>query len=217
MTATVANGMGGGGRGPLRLLIAIPSAILVTFAVFFLMHTLIESGKSALSDEFEGRVVDFVRVDQEEQVQQKDRKPERPPEPEQPPPQPQTPQQQINTNVNQSMSIGAVGIDPNINVEAGVSGGGSGDGEYLPIVKVSPVYPQRALARGLEGWVLVEFTVTTAGTTKAITVVDAEPADVFNRAAVDAAAKFKYKPRVIDGQPVEVGGVQNLIRFELER
>ena len=36
----------------------------------------------------------------------------------------------------------------------------SGDGEYLPIVKVAPVYPRRALQRGIEGFVIVEFTVT---------------------------------------------------------
>lgn len=217
MTAAVASSGGGGGRGPLRLLVAIPVAVVVTFSVFFLMQLLIESGKSALSDEYEGRTVDFVRVDQEEQVKEKSRKPEKPPEPEEPPPQPDTPQQQASAEVNQSMSIGAVGIDPNIDVQAGDMGGGSGDGEYLPIVKVSPQYPQRALQRGLEGWVLVEFTVTSAGTVKDVKVVDAEPADIFNRAAVDAAQKFKYKPRVIDGQAVEVSGVQNLIRFEMER
>lgn len=217
MTAAVASSGGGGGRGPLRLLVAIPVAVVVTFSVFFLMQLLIESGKSALTDEYEGRSVDFVRVDQEEQVEEKRRKPDKPPEPEEPPPQPETPQQQASADVNQSMEMGAVGIDPNIDVQAGDMGGGSGDGEYLPIVKVSPQYPQRALQRGLEGWVLVEFTVTPAGTVKDITVVDAEPADIFNRAAVDAAKKFKYKPRVIDGQAVEVSGVQNLIRFEMER
>lgn len=217
MTAAVASGGGGGGRGPLRLLVAIPVAVVVTFSVFFLMQLLIESGKSALTDEYEGRSVDFVRVDQEEQVEEKRRKPDKPPEPEEPPPQPETPQQQASADVNQSMEMGAVGIDPNIDVQAGDMGGGSGDGEYLPIVKVSPQYPQRALQRGLEGWVLVEFTVTPAGTVKDVKVVDAEPADIFNRAAVDAAKKFKYKPRVIDGQAVEVSGVQNLIRFEMER
>lgn len=213
--ATVSSG--GGGRGPLRLLVAIPVAVIVTFLVFFLMQLLIESGKSALTDEYEGRTVDFVRVDQEEQVKEKRRKPEKPPEPEEPPPQPEAPRPQASADVNQSMSIGAVGIDPSIDVQAGDMGGGSGDGEYLPIVKVSPQYPQRALQRGIEGWVLVEFTVTASGTTKDITVVDAEPPDIFNRAAVEAARKFKYKPRVIDGQAVEVSGVQNLIRFEIER
>src|SRR5690606_13556723 len=99
--------------------------------------------------------------------------------------------------------------DPAIDISAGIDGAAAG-GEYLPIVKVAPIYPQRALARGIEGWVLVEFTVTTSGTVRDVRVVEAEPQGLFDRAAMDAAAKFKYKPRVIDGKPVEVEGVQNL-------
>jgi protein TonB len=38
---------------------------------------------------------------------------------------------------------------------------------------------------------------------------------VFDSAATKAAAKFKYKPKVIDGDPVATGGVQNKISFEL--
>ncbi|MBN1239057.1 MAG: energy transducer TonB, partial [Gammaproteobacteria bacterium] len=89
-------------------------------------------------------------------------------------------------------------------------------GEYLPIVKVAPVYPARAASRGLEGYVIVEFTVTRTGTTKDISVVEST-SSLFERAAVDAAGKFKYKPRVIDGEPVEVPGVRNKITFVLEK
>ena len=89
------------------------------------------------------------------------------------------------------------------------------DGNYLPIVKVAPVYPKRALARKLEGYVVVEFTVTTRGTTKDIKVVEAKPIAIFNQAAIQAAEKFKYKPRVVDGEPIEVRGVRNLIKFAL--
>ena len=89
------------------------------------------------------------------------------------------------------------------------------DGDYLPIVKVAPIYPKRALARKLEGYVVVEFTVTTRGTTKDIKVVEARPTVIFNQAAIQAAEKFKYKPRVVDGKPVEVHGVRNKIAFKL--
>ena len=91
------------------------------------------------------------------------------------------------------------------------------DGDYLPIVKVAPVYPKRALARKLEGYVVVEFTVTTRGTTKDIKVVEAKPIVIFNQAAIQAAEKFKYKPRVVDGKPVEVHGVRNKIAFKLDK
>ena len=96
-------------------------------------------------------------------------------------------------------------------------GAGASDGDYLPIVKVAPVYPQRALSRKIEGWVLVEFTVTETGAVADARAIEAEPPGIFEDAAVEAALKFRYKPRVIDGKPVAVSGVQNLIRFEMEK
>ena len=49
-----------------------------------------------------------------------------------------------------------------------------------------------------------------------ITVVDAEPPQIFNRSSVRAAARFKFQPRVEDGIGVEVAGVQYLFRYQLE-
>ncbi len=90
------------------------------------------------------------------------------------------------------------------------------DGEYLPIVKVQPIYPRRALSRGIEGYVIVEFTVTRRGTIRNARIVEAKPAGIFDRSALQAAAKLKYKPWVVDGQPIEVPGVRNKMTFEIE-
>jgi len=90
------------------------------------------------------------------------------------------------------------------------------DGEYLPIVKVAAVYPRRAQTRGITGYCIVEYTVTTSGATRDPVAVDCQPAGVFDRASVKAALKFKYKPRVIDGEAVEVAGVRNRFIYELE-
>ena len=121
-------------------------------------------------------------------------------------------------------------VDMNVGVD--VSGGGFGisDGEYLPIVKVQPQYPRRALQRGLTGWAIVEFTVTAQGTVRdAVTIENCgrvqnarseeecvdSPNSVFDRAAEQAATKFKYKPKIVDGDPVETAGVRNKITFQL--
>jgi|TARA_Y100000310_G_C20699577_1_gene828491 protein TonB len=104
------------------------------------------------------------------------------------------------------------------------------DTEYRPINKRMPTYPRRALRRGMSGWVIVEFTVTATGTvedpevvancgrvqplTKQSDCVD-RPSSVFDQAALDAAAKFRYIPRFKDGAPIAVKGVQNRITFEL--
>jgi protein TonB len=123
--------------------------------------------------------------------------------------------QQANPNANAVKSSFAADIQEG----SGLSGGlslDSGDGDYLPIVKVAAVYPRRAQSRGIEGFVIVEFVVTKTGAVSQAIVVNAEPEGVFDRAALDAVAKFKYKPRVVDGVAMEVAGVQNRITFEID-
>lgn len=88
------------------------------------------------------------------------------------------------------------------------------DGEYLPIVKVAPVYPPRAASLGIEGYVIVEFTVTPAGGVSDVTVVESS-SELFHDAALEATHQFKYKPRVVSGQAVAVSGVRNKITFVL--
>jgi TonB family protein len=91
----------------------------------------------------------------------------------------------------------------------------AGTEEYLPIVKVAPVYPQRAAARGVEGYVIVQYTVNTDGSTEDIVVIEST-SSLFDRAAVDSAAKYKYRPRIVNGAPVAVPGVTTKILFALE-
>jgi TonB family protein len=61
---------------------------------------------------------------------------------------------------------------------------------------VKPVYPPRALDRGLEGWVDVEFTVQPDGTTSNVTVAAASNETYFRREAVAAVEQWKFEPRV---------------------
>lgn len=198
-----------------RYAIAIPGGLLVTLFLVFAMQALITMGNRDLDDSGVRHFVDFVQAQREEVVERKDRKPEKPPEPAQPPPDQPQPRTDAVDPVGESISIAAAPISTD--VQLGGFGLGGGDGDYLPIVKVAPVYPQRALSRGIEGYVVVEFTVTGSGTVKDVRVVEAEPPGMFEDAASNAALKFKYKPRVVDGQPIEVAGVQNRITFQLER
>ena len=199
-----------------RLLAALALALVVTLGLFYLMQSLISSGEGAFSEPPRGSVLDFVRVKPEEVIQEKERKPERPPEPEQPPPDMPQPQMQSDT-----IDSEAVGLDFSASVSADTQlGSGLGldtsDGEYLPIVKVQAAYPRRALQRGIQGYVVVEFTVTRQGTVRDPRVVEAEPQGIFDQAAMDAVLKFKYKPRVVNGEAVEVEGVQNRITLEID-
>mgnify|MGYP000730975645 FL=1 len=211
----------------IRLGLSTIVGVVVTLGLFYLMQYLIQGADSALTDDKIGNLVDFVRVKQDQQLETKQRKPKKPPPPDEPPP--DVPPQNFNVAVD-SAGFNMSNVDLSVSVDVGGGGFGISDGEYLPIVKVQPQYPRRALSRGLAGYVIVEFTVTAQGTVKDPFVVEncghipnaRSPADcvdkpnsVFDSSAMKAALKFKYKPKVIDGNPVETTGVQNKITFEL--
>lgn len=194
-----------------RIALAVPVGAAVTAALLFMMHVLIASGESETRDAAT-RVVDFVRIERAETIETADRRPERPEAPE--------PAPEIDLPANDSFASVievAMVIGPRIDFGAEIGGVGIevSDGEYLPIVKVAPVYPMRALQRRLEGHVVVEFVVTTAGTVRDVVVIEST-SPVFDQAAIEAAQKFKYKPRIVDGLPIEVAGVQNKITFRLD-
>jgi len=195
-----------------RYLSGLALSIVTTFLLFFLMQSLIQSDKSALTEGVKGKLIDFVRVQDDVEVQTRTRKPTPPPPPEEPPPDAPTPDFDANAN---SMGVDVSAVDVKVDVNVGGIGGFSSDGEYLPIVKVAPVYPRRAQTRGIEGYVLLEFFVTTAGAVRDPRVGESKPPGIFDNAAMQAALKFKYKPKVVNGEPVEVAGVRNLITFEL--
>ena len=91
------------------------------------------------------------------------------------------------------------------------------DGDYLPLIAVAPQYPTQAANEGIEGWTLVGFTVLEDGSVdqQSISVIDAEPLQLFDRTSMRAAAQFKFQPRVLNGQAVKVVGVQYVFRFQL--
>jgi TonB family protein len=86
---------------------------------------------------------------------------------------------------------------------------------YLPVLKVAPVYPREAQNQRIEGHVVVEFEVTESGTTRNVHVFEESPPGVFGAAAVEAARRFLYLPARRDGRNVAVSGVRNRITFEL--
>jgi len=208
----------------LRTLIAVILGSFVAAGLLFLMQALIASGQTAITDEPKTRIVDFVRVKREERLESKRAKPDRLPNPDDAPP--EAPQPSMDNTADLGDSVRTIVASSNApvpvsDVNIAVSPGfgitaGSADGDYLPIVKVAPIYPRRAIDRGIEGYVIVEFTVTKTGAVRNPKVVEYEPSTIFNKAALAAALKFKYKPRIVNGEGIEVHGVLNKITFILE-
>ncbi len=196
-----------------RYLFGVVLGLVTTFLLFMIMQSVISSDRNPFTEGFKGRLVDIVRLDEDQEIEIKKRKPPKPPPPDEPPPDMPKPDFD-NSSISQGVDIGAV--DVNVDLNVGAIGGFSSDGDYLPIVKVAPVYPRRAQTRGIEGYVLLEFIVTATGAVSNPVVIESQPVGIFDRAAINAALKFKYKPKVVNGEAIAVAGVKNRITFELQ-
>jgi protein TonB len=197
-----------------RYAFSIVVGIAITLSLLFIMHLLIEHAEDAISKERTRHQLDFVRVKRNETLNVEDYTPEKPPPPPELPPEiPPQDMDSIDPNAP-TINIAPPPMVANVNV-GGPGGMNIAEGDYLPIVRVAPVYPARALSRGIEGYVDMSFTVTTAGTVRD-PIVLFSTSSLFERAATRAVLKFKYKPRVVDGVPVDVSGVKTRISFQIE-
>ena len=200
-------------RNLARLLFGALLAIPVAGGLFFIMQYLIATADPQIDDSKQRKLADIHMPEREIETNVNEQKPDKVDDPEEPPPDLDTP------DIDMDMDVEVVNTAPqaSVDVEISSSGMASGDGEYLPIVKVAPIYPRRAQTRGITGYCIVEYTVTTSGAIRDPKAVDCQPEGVFEKASVKAATKFKYKPRVVDGEAIEVAGVQNKFTYELEQ
>ena len=196
----------------IRYGVGLGAGIVITITLLYIMQAVISSDKNPLNEAADLRWIDFVRVLKDEAPIIKDLRPDPPPPVDEAPP--EIPKQAFNPDT--SMGIDISGVQTQLDIDIG-GGDFASDGEYLPIVKVEPLYPRRALTRGIEGYVLLSFCVTDTGSVRDPFVVEEEPSSIFTRSAINAALKFKYRPKVVDGEPIEVCGVLNRLKFELEK
>ena len=202
-----------------RLLVVGVIAAFITVLLYLLMHFLISQSTNPQSDS-DNITIDFTNVKVPDEVQQRKRVvPKKPPPPKEPPPPPKMNVQQQQQVVNNMPTLNV----PNLDLGVGGDGpflGAVGqvnmaeEGGVIPIVRIAPQYPRKALMAKIEGWVKVKFTITPSGTVTNPEVVDAKPRRIFDREAIRAILKFKFKPKIVNGQGVEQVATQT-IEFEL--
>jgi protein TonB len=200
-----------------RVIPALLAAIGITFGLFYIMQALVAFNDELTLEEGEDiRFIDVVQDIEDQPPQRLERTVEKPPEVEAPPPEIDVPDVQLEGPNDLNLSIGRANTSAGVNLDA-IDLGPSQDGDYLPLVRVQPQYPRRAQERGIEGYVIVELTVSADGTVppESIIIVEADPKGYFERSARKAAAKFKYKPKVVNGTPQEVTGVKYRFSFDL--
>jgi protein TonB len=195
-----------------RVGISFTTGIVVTFALLWLMQFLIATGKEAITEKQEFRFMDFIRVRQAEIVDTKDRKPPKPPKVEDKPP--EMPPPDLDKVDASTPRVNLARVDVGVTMEMGGSDFAV-DGEYLPIVRVEPMYPRRAQSRGIEGYCDMEFTVTKTGEVTDAVAIECSNS-VFKNNSVKAVLKWKYKPRVVDGEPIDSPGVQTRLTYQFE-
>lgn len=198
----------------LRSIIGAVAAVPIALGLFYLMQSLIDT-QFEQEDVKTRKIADIVVPDKVIETNLKEVLPEKVEDPDEPPPD----MEPLDFDMDVDMNSANIAPTVAMNVSINASGLSSGDGEYLPIVKVAPIYPRRAQTRGISGTCIVTYTVTTTGAIRDPYIeneTDCSPKGIFERASIKAALKFKYKPRVVDGQAIEVAGVRNKFTYELE-
>ena len=182
------------------------ASFILTVSIFFIMQWLIDVGDVEL-DNTSIKIADVTMPERELELLMDMERPQE----EEPPPETMPPE----FDMTPPAEVDSSAARPNLGFK-GKKAGVFADGSYVPIFQVPPVYPRRALERGIEGCVMLKFTVTKVGSTRDPSVEWAVPPGIFDRAAMRSALKYKYKPQIRDGEAIEVPNVRTVVIFKIE-
>jgi len=204
--------------------ISIFAGVLVSLALFWLMQMMISNNQQGFKKTDNLQMTEFVRLKRETKLQTKERDIPDEPEPEKRPPPPKMTVQQVQVTQNNVPQMDMPNLDIPLQTNSfngsaiqGVQiGAGSISTNVIPLVRIPPRYPMRAANRRIQGWVKVEFTITEQGTVKDAVVIDAQPSKVFNRAALQAIKRWKFKAKIIGGEAFEQRAIQ-VLQFKLSK
>jgi protein TonB len=200
---------------------AVSALVGTTAAVvmLWLMQLLVTAPSQKLPTVDSPRLVEFVRLKRQEKLQLKERTPPPPPKQAAPPPrprldlridaQPPSPELDMAMNLDVPLNFGdGPWIGPQTAMQA--------DSNFVPLSQLPPQYPYKAAQRGIEGWVRVEFYVTATGTVEHVEVIESEPPGVFDKAAIRAVSRWRFKPRMVNGRAVAGKAIQ-IVDFKLDK
>lgn len=203
---------------------SIGLGIVISLALFWLMQMMISNNQHGLKKTESIQMTEFVRLKRETKLQTKQRRipDEPPPEKRPPPPKIQMQQTQVTQSAAPQMNMPMLDIPLSTKQFSGslVNGLQIGAGgistNVIPLVRIPPRYPMRAANRHIEGWVKIEFTITEQGTVKDAIVIAAQPSKTFNKAALRAIKRWKFKAKIIGGEAFEQRAIQ-VLQFKLTK
>ena len=195
----------------IRYLSSAGIGIVVTTTLLWSMNALIDMGETAQTPSVPHRFPDWIRTDIETPVQESVKPPDRVTEPA-PLPEQRPPAEAGGETI--PVAFPAPPIEPGgPDFRSGLPG--NVDSGLINIINAQPDYPVGASQKGLEGYVIVQFDVTGLGTVENVRVIETSNS-IFNKAAVKAAYRSKYKPKTVDGVSYGTEGLRKLFRFEMK-
>lgn len=195
-----------------RWLSALGCSLLVSVALLWLMQALIHNADQKLDTSASTSFLDFVRI---KPVKKNNLRPEKPVEPKVMPKVPDIPPMQQSKLELSTPNPTLLNIKPTLKMDKARFVLAASEGDYLPLVRIAPMYPENARRRSIEGSCIVQFDVTAQGITKNIQILDCA-SHYFHRSSINAASRFRYKPRFQEGKPVMVTGVKTRFEYKLE-
>ncbi|WP_111493520.1 TonB family protein [Marinobacter bohaiensis] len=200
------------------VLLALVGGVLASVLLVSGIRLLVAVDGAAGDQPRSGSRLDFVRLPPPTEAPQPREQPDPPPKPEPTPTTPSMPVMAAPAAPRAELPpIDVPGIDRFAVDGSGFNLGQRQAGEFQPLVKIAPVYPGRALNRGVEGDCTVRYTVTPQGTvTDVVVVEDACDSYLFETPSIDAARRFRYQPRMVNGEAVAVPGVRNKFEFRIQ-
>lgn len=204
-----------------RLLLALPASLLISVSLFSFMAWMVDKGNQRAPEASEAVRFDMVMVENEADVQRRQRSvPEQPEPPQAPEPMDLSQADTQMEPISQMTTVSALGLNTaleGIAISAPNLKGTMGNQQALPLYRVDPRYPSKALKRRVEGYVIMRFTIDATGRPKDIEVIEAEPQRMFEREAIRALKKWKYQPKVEDGVSIEQYGQTAKVEFKLAK
>ena len=193
-----------------ELLLTVTLSFVFTFSVFYLIQSLISRSADLNNDKDKINYIEFIRIKQNDNLEERTRTlPEKPPKPKRPP-QPEVEIDETKPPPMQNIDIDipdfALPTDFKGAFLGDVSNLGSGTSQLIPLVKIAPRCPPEAAINGIDGSVVLNLLVNEKGKVVNVKLVSAKPARIFDKEASRAVRRWQFKPKTIDGVAVSQTG-----------
>ena len=211
----------------MKLILITVTAVLINLGLFLLMDNMISRESTRVVNFINTQPIEFVRSSMDEETRTRDRRTPPPPKPQEI----QRPRAEVQNIANRVSSLPTDVAAYEVTSLLG-EGGGIALGrtliegsmadldvmmaeDLIPLTMLPPQYPPSARMRRIEGWVDMLFTVNADGTVSDPVITDSEPPNVFDRAATDAALRWRFRPVTQNGEAIATLA-QIHINFSLE-